>query len=239
MNGKISILVITLLAISTVGLGQDYYHSEEELYPWEEPVDIDEYLEEQPHCYQEEGSWYCYRLSVITNVPIEFKEDVECGMREDILENYQEKANCYSVVKLTEDITFNASLNKILSHEEYEQVRKEKTIGKEEVNVVLSPNAIDFEKCSDPEIEQEFEDGTNIYGLNCEYENQEYLANISYFGGGIESPEEDIIIYEMAAPKEEPLRIPMPSLPVLILIILIIGIGTWAFYPKIKQKTQK
>lgn len=180
-------------------------------------------------CFEENGLWYCYEVSPSTEVRLEFEENIECFLDEESLDKYEEKGNCFTSVKFMEDVTINSTLREIHSPQEYKRVKREKEFKKNDnITAIVSPEQIDYNRCGEPELNDTLLDLTEIYKVDCNYTNREYSANITYYGEGI-------LIHEMAPPKEESFRIPLSSLPILILIILVIGTGVWVFYPKIKD----
>jgi len=226
--GKKSLLATIAICMILVSIGTSV-----EGDPTSEIEDMEE-LREYDTCYEENNEWYCYQLSSGA-LNLTFKEDIECTVSEEALDRYKETGSCYTTIESSESNTINASLKKIVSADEYEEIRREEEIPEgTEIEAVISPEAIDYEKCSEPEFNETILGLRDIYRFECNYRNQEYTANISYYGA-----DNFIGIHRMNVPEEEPFTIPMPSLPVLILIILVIGTGIWVLYPKIQEKVKR
>ena len=153
---SIAIGVLGILLLSTgVGLGiEEFEEPNIEGTVLDEEADLD-ILAEYPHCYEENNEWYCYQLSVGT-FPMRFTEDIECFIPEDRLDRYQDSGNCYTTVEIYEETSINASLIKVISPSEYERVKREDDIEKgTEIEAIVSPDAIDYDKCTEPEFSEE------------------------------------------------------------------------------------
>jgi len=234
MNWKIltAIIGISLMLAGTGLAFNEFQEPDLEGRILDEEADLD-ILAEYPHCHQEQGEWYCYQLKA-TTLPMRFQEDIECFIREEALDNYQESGNCYTTIEITEEAKVNASLLHIKTPNEYERIKREEQLEEgKEIEAIVSPEAIDYEKCTEPEFNESIVI-RDIYKTECSYQDQDYTGNVSYYGS-----DNFIAIHEMNVPVEEPFRIPLPSLPVLILVILIIATVIWILYPDIEEKIKK
>lgn len=225
MNKKLSIIGIMTLLVLGVGLSQV---PEEELN-----------LTELENCYEERGTWYCYRLSPVADFPLQFAEDLECYSNTDdtcIGDDCIEIINtCYAEADVLEDTEIRIDLYEVIGPERIEETHQNKTLEKgENLTTRIHPKEVDYTRCRDPELESEgiFED---IYVRTCEYKGEKYLANGSYYPEEIVE-EGSLLIYEMGEKPERSIWDLLPSLPTLILITIVIIVGTWALYPKIAKE---
>ncbi len=225
MTLAISILLLTGIGAGLEG-GMDEYIDPEDL---EEDMDRNELLRFE-NCYEAGNEIHCYQMESVSDLLVEFKEDLNCSLREEYLEEYEKSSNCYSTVEIKEEKSINITVRRIRSPEDYEIERREEKLEEgEEITAIISPQEINYTKCEEPEISETLFGIVDIYEFQCSYEGEEYITESSYARDGI-------VIHEISEPEEPPF---LPLWVMIVIAVIVIGAVSWFLYPKIKEKMEK